>query len=163
MLLRQHNVVLEGVTPLGAIVRLRPITEGDWPYLEKWNSDPEVLYFSEGNDIKSWSPEEVRSIYRTVSQHAFRFIIEYQGKPVGECWLQEMNLEEINAKYPRQDVRRTQIMIDEKNYWGMGIGSTAIRLLTEFAFISQGVDLIYIPGIADYNTRSMTAFQKTGF
>lgn len=163
ILLREHSVVLEGVTPAGARVRLRPMTEDDWAYLEMWNSDPEVLYFSEGDDIKSWSPDEVRTIYRTVSQHAFCFIIEYQARPVGECWLEEMNLEEIKAKYPGQDVRRIDIMIGEKNCWGMGIGSTAIRLLTEFAFVNQDVDVIYNPGIADYNTRSIKAFQKTGF
>jgi len=79
-----------------------------------------------------------------VSQHAFCFIIQYQGKPASECWLQEMNLEEIAAKYPGQDVRRVDIMIGENDCWGMGIGSAAIGLLTEFAFISQGIDLIFI-------------------
>jgi len=163
VLLREHNTVLEGTTEKGGRVKLRPLTEGDWPLLEKWNSDPEVLYYSEGDDVRSWSSDDVRRIYRSVSQHAYCFIVEYEGKPVGECWLQEMNLEEVKAKYPRLDVRRIDLMIGEKDHWGMGIGTTVVRLLTEFAFRNQGVDIIYIPGIADYNTRSINAFRKVGY
>ena len=35
----------------------------------------------------------VQDIYRTISQNAICFIIEYQARPIGECWLQRMNLE----------------------------------------------------------------------
>ena len=53
---------------------------------------------------------------------------------MGESWLQEMNLEEVKAKYPHLDVGRIDLMIGEKDHWGMGIGTTVVRLLTEFAF-----------------------------
>jgi hypothetical protein len=31
----------------GEQVTLRPMAESDWPDLLRWNSDPEVLYYSE--------------------------------------------------------------------------------------------------------------------
>ncbi len=52
MLLREHDVILEGFTGKGAQVRLRPLTERDWPLPEKRNSDPEVLHYSEENDVQ---------------------------------------------------------------------------------------------------------------
>jgi RimJ/RimL family protein N-acetyltransferase len=156
-------VILYGQTARGRAVRLRPLTERDWPLLYRWNSDPEVLYFSEGDDVDAYSPEDVQGIYRTVSQTAFCFVIEVEGTPVGECWLQRMNIERILEKYPGLDCRRIDLMIGEKAYWGQGIGTEAIRLLTEFGFVHQGVDVIHNAGIADYNVRSQRAFQRVGY
>ena len=59
MILREHDVTLHGIT-----VKLRPMTENDWDVLARWNSDPEVLRFSEGDDVQSYSLEDVQGIYR---------------------------------------------------------------------------------------------------
>jgi aminoglycoside 6'-N-acetyltransferase len=160
--LRQHDVTLCGETRRGAAVRLRPMTEDDWPLLYRWNSDPEVLYYSEGDDVASYSPEDVRGIFCTTSQTAFCFIIEVEGTPVGECWLQEMNIERILQKYPGLDCRRIDLAIGEKSYWGQGIGTETIRLLTTFGFVEQGSDVIY-GCVSDYNVRSWRAFQRAGY
>ena len=160
--LRQHDVTLRGETRRGVAVRLRPMTEDDWPLLYRWNSDPEVLYYSEGNDVASYSPENVRGIYCTVSQTAFCFVVEADGTPVGECWLQEMNIERILKKYPGLDCRRIDLMIGEKSCWGQGIGTEMIRLLTEFGFLEQGADVIH-SCVGDYNVRSWRAFRRVGY
>ena len=160
--LREHNVILEGKTAKGARIRLRPMTEDDWDILLRWNSDPEVLYFSEGDDVSSRSLEEIQGIYRGVSREAFCFIIEREGKPVGECWLQRMNLARILDKYPGLDLRRIDLMIGEKEYWGQGIGTETIRLLTEFGFVREGAKVIF-GLVGDYNARSQAAFRKAGY
>jgi len=139
------------------------MTEEDWPILERWNSDPEILYYCEIDDVSHRTPDEVRQIYRGVSQAAFCFIIELDERPIGECWLQEMNIERVLRQYPHMDCRRIDLMIGEKELWGQGIGTQTIRLLTEFAFLTEGVDIIYEPGIADYNHRSRRAFQRVGY
>jgi len=99
--LRRHDVTLQK----GRIV-LRPLTEDDWSTLLRWNSDPEVLHFSEGDDAKRYDLAQVQAIYRGVSQNAYCFVIEFTGRAIGECWLQRMNLERILARYPGQDCRR---------------------------------------------------------
>lgn len=99
--LRQHNIKIQR-----GKITLRPMTEEDWEILLKWNSDPEVLYYSEGDNVKTYTLEQVRRIYRGISQNAFCFIIEVDGKPVGECWLQRMNLKRILEKYPGLDCRQ---------------------------------------------------------
>ena len=50
------------------------MTENDWDILLKWNSDPDVLYFAEGDDVNSYTLEQVQQIYRGVSQKAFCFM-----------------------------------------------------------------------------------------
>lgn len=160
--LREHEIILEGRTAKGARIRLRPMGEDDWDILLKWNSDPEVLYFSEGEDVSSRSLEEIQGIYRGVSRDAFCFTIELEGKPVGECWLQRMNLARILGKYPGLDLRRIDLMIGEKGHWGQGIGTETIRLLTEFGFMREGAEMI-LGLVGDYNARSQAAFRKVGY
>ena len=157
--LRRHWVTLAGEHG----VRLRPLTEADWEMLYRWNNDPEVLYYAEGDDVGGYSMEEMQSIYVTVSRAAYCFVIEVDGHPVGECWLQRMNLARVLALYPEQDCRRIDLMIGEKEHWGRGIGTETIRLLTAFAFEAQGADVVYEPEIADYNVRSRRAFERNGY
>ncbi len=103
-----------GITLVGARVVLRPMTEEDWNVLLRWHQDPEVLYYAEGDDVLSHTVEEVRQSYRSVAQSALLFIIEQDGEPVGECWLQRMNLERVLGRYPGRDLRRIDLMIGEK-------------------------------------------------
>jgi RimJ/RimL family protein N-acetyltransferase len=158
MQLRQHDVRLSD-GPL----HLRPMTEDDWDVLLRWNNDPEVLYYSEGGDKTSWSLEDMQAMYRGVSQHAYVFIAELDGRPIGECWLQEMNEERVKSRFPGQDVRRIDLMIGEKALWGKGWGTRIIALLTRFAFQECGTDVIYNPEIGGHNPRSRRAFEKNGY
>jgi RimJ/RimL family protein N-acetyltransferase len=139
------------------------MTEGDWDLLFKWNNDPEVLYYAEGDDIPSYTLEDIKHLYCSVCANAYCFIIEADGMPIGECWLQEMNLERVLEGYPNMDIRRIDLVIGEKDQWNKGIGTTVIKMLTGFGFAQENADLIYEPGIADYNLRSLKAFQKSGF
>lgn len=156
--LSTHSLTLRGER-----VVLRPMTEGDWDLLLRWNNDPEVLYFSEGDEVYSRTLEEVQGIYRGVSQQAICFIAEVEGKPIGECWLQRMNLARIRQQYPGLDCRRIDLVIGEKGLWGHGLGTEIIRLLVGLGFAREGADLVFGCDIADYNPRSLRAFQKAGF
>ncbi len=158
MRLREHKIVLRGDR-----VVLRPLTEDDWGLLLRWNSDPEVLYFTEGEDVSSYRLDQVQGIYRGVSQTAFCFVIEIEGAPIGECWLQQMNLKRVLQRYPKADCRRIDLMIGEKEFWGRGIGTEVIQLLSAFAFDQQDVDLVFGCDVADYNPASLKAFQKAGY
>ena len=142
---------------------LRPMTEADWDILYQWNSDPQVLYFAEGDHVNSRSLEDVQGIYRHTSQTAFCFVAEVNGLPIGECWLQRMNLDRIIQLYPDQDCRRIDLMIGEKARWGKGYGTRMIRLLTGLAFEVEHADAVFGCDVGDYNPRSQKAFQKAGF
>jgi RimJ/RimL family protein N-acetyltransferase len=153
----EHAVKLKGER-----VTLRPMTEDDWTLAEKWETDPEVLYWSDGDNITSRTIQEVQAIFRTVSQEAYCFIIEHEGRPVGDGWLQKMNLPQILEKFPGKDCRRIDLVIGEKALWGKGLGTDVIRVLTKFAFEQEKADMVFgLPG--DYNRRSRRAFEKAGY
>ena len=53
-------------------------------------------------------------------------------------------------------------MIGEKEYWGKGIGTNAVKMLTKFGFESEGADMIfYMP--MDYNVRSCKVAERIGY
>lgn len=155
-LLCEHGVHLRGDR-----VTLRPMTEQDWPHVLAWNADPEVLIWSDG--LTEVRPEEdTKDIYRTVSLSAHVFLIELEGEPIGECWLQKMNLPSYLERFPGQDVRRIDLVIGRKDLWGQGLGSDTIRTLVRFGFEQEDADVIF--GLVEAgNPRSRAAFRKAGF
>jgi RimJ/RimL family protein N-acetyltransferase/mannose-6-phosphate isomerase-like protein (cupin superfamily) len=154
--MREHDVHLRGER-----VVLRPMTEDDWEHVLAWNADPEVLMWSDGT-AKIRPEDDTKDIYRSVSRFAFVFIIEHEGEPIGECWLQQMNLPEFLSAYPGKDLRRIDLMIGRKDLWGQGLGTDTIQTLAKFGFEQQGVDGIF--GIVESeNIRSRRAFEKAGF
>ncbi|MHC4934303.1 MAG: GNAT family N-acetyltransferase, partial [Planctomycetota bacterium] len=158
-MIRAHDVVLVD-DPL----TLRPMTEDDWDDLLRWNNDPDVLRFAEGDDVHSRSLKEVQAIYRGVSERAFLFIAELGARPIGECWLQEMNLERVRDRFPEgADLRRIDLLIGETGLWGKGWGTRMIALLVEFGFARERADAIFACDISDENPRSLRAFAKSGF
>lgn len=162
MLLREHSIVLQCDELVGGQLTLRPMTEGDWDLLLAWNRDPDVLYYSDDNDVSAYDLETVQAIYRSVSQNAICFIAEYAGQAIGEGWLQRMNLPRILEQYPTLDCRRIDLMIGEKSLWGKGLGTAMIRTLTRFGFEVEGADLIF-GLVSDYNVRSRRAFERVGY
>jgi RimJ/RimL family protein N-acetyltransferase len=158
MQLNTHKITLKGKS-----ISLRPLTEDDWAILFIWNNDPDILYYSEGEDVSSLNLEKVQQIYRTVSQSAFCFMVEYEGRTIGECWLQQMNLARILKKYPGKDCRRIDLMIGEKQLWGQGLGTEIIGVLTRFGFTEEKAYLIFGCDVGDHNPRSLKAFRKNGY
>lgn len=142
---------------------LRPMTEDDWPDLVRWNQDPEVLYFADGADVEYYSAEGTQAIYRGVSQDALCFIIEVNGRAIGETWLQVMNLERVLGRHPGLDCRRIDIMIGEKSFWGRGLGTRVIGMLTRYGFEIERADAILGCDIDSANARSLGAFLRTGY
>lgn len=156
-------LLMHAVTLRGGRLTLRPLTEDDWGPIHRWDTDAEVLYYCEGDDVQAYTLEESKDILRTVSQQAYMFMIELSGMPIGYCWLQRMNLERILTKVPTCDLRRIDIVIGEKTLWGQGIGTQVIGMLVRFGFEHEHADAICACGVADYNPRSRRAFEKNGF
>ena len=156
--LKAHDIVLSGKYAV-----LRPMNEADWDTLLRWNTDPEVLYFAEGDDVTARTLDEIQHMYRSISQRAYCFVSTVGGSPIGECWLQQMNLERILAQYPGSNCWRIDLMIGEKRLWGQGLGTEIISLLTHFGFDRAGADRIFGCDVADYNPRSRRAFERIGY
>lgn len=148
----------------GYEITLHPLTDEYFPYLCKWNADVDVLYWCEADDvIEPYPAEMVQQIYGGVSQNAHCFIIEVNGTFIGECWLQKMNLPKVMKLYNADtDVRRIDMSIGEKEYWGKGIGTIIVKMLIDFAFLTEKVDFLHCIS-EDYNIRSRRVWEKNGF
>jgi len=164
-IIKTHDIWLEGSTGDYEIV-LRPLTDEHLPYLYKWNADPEVLYWTEGDTADedlSYDAKTVNQIYGGVSQQALCFLIEANERPIGECWLQKMNLPDVSAMYAEElDVRRIDFSIGEKAYWNKGIGTKFVGMLIDYAFTGECVDVLHCFS-EDYNVRSCRMWEKHGF
>ena len=156
------GIVPHDITLKGEKVVLRPLTEDDWPFLAKWGRDPEVLWFTEGDDVAEYSLEDIQGIFRSVSRTAFCFVIEHGGRPIGEGWLQRMNIKAISDRHPGMDLRRIDLSIGEKELWGKGLGGEAIALLTRFGFEGEKADAIF-GLVGGQNRRSVRAFMGQGY
>ena len=163
-IIKTHEITLNGSAG-DYDIKLRPLCDEHLPLLYKWSADPEVLYWTEGGeDIeRSYGPDTVHAIYGGVSQNALCFLIEVNGAPIGECWLQKMNLDNVKAMYPESaDVRRIDMAIGEKSMWGKGVGTEVIRVLVDYAFNGEGVDVLHCFN-EDYNPRARRVWEKNGF
>ncbi len=161
--IKSHNITLYGGKKYDIV--LKPLSDEHFPLLYKWCADPEVLYWTEsGEDIvRSYDKEIVHKIYGGVSQNAFCFLIEVDGIPMGECWLQRMNLKNVLAMYNNSvDVRRIDMLIGEKEYWNKGIGSEFMPMVIDFAFNIEHIDVLHC-FCEDYNIRSRRMWEKNGF
>ena len=154
-----HDITLCGSAGDYDIV-LRPLCDEHLPLLYKWNADPEFVYWADTGNAVTFSEADVRDIYSTVD--GFCFLGEANGVPIGEFWLQRMNIPEVSARYPGLDLRRIEPFIGEKEYWGRGIGSAIVGMLIDFAFCGEHADMLYCFA-ADYNIRSQKTFLKHGF
>ena len=160
-IIKTHDITLYGRTGNYDII-LRPLCDDHLSLLYKWGADPEVVYWSDTGNADDFDEESTRSIYRSVSQNALCFIANVNGQPIGNFWLQKMNIPEILAIYPGLDVRRIEAEIGEKDYWGRGIGTEIIRMLIEYAFCNANVDILHCIA-ADYNLRSQKTLLRQGF
>lgn len=161
-----HDYILHNSNNEYEIV-LKSLADEHLSYLYRWNADPEVLYWTEGEEGLSYSKELVERIYGGISKDNICFIIEVNKNIIGECWLQQLNFHQLSSKvremYPKTaDVRRIDMCIGEKQYWGKGIGTLLIEALVEFAFNNQRVDALHCI-CEDYNVRSARVFEKNGF
>ena len=143
-------------------IMLLPMTDAHLPLLYRWNQRTSVLYWCEGDDVAANAPEDVDKIYGGISKKAVMFIIDVNGLPVGECWLQEMNLPELVKKHPQKNVKRIDVTIYEEAYWGMGLGAAINAALMRYAFENMKTDLIYAI-TEDYNIRAQKCLLKSGF
>jgi aminoglycoside 6'-N-acetyltransferase len=155
--LPNHDVVLEDDQ-----VRLRPVTETDWPVLCRWNRDPEVLWWSEGDDVKEREDKDTEGIIRWIAHQGYHFMIESPpGEPVGEMCVQRMNIP--RRLVPGKKIFRLPITIGEKSKWGQGIGKHTIRLALRFAFEDLGADTVCAVDVDSGNERSANLWKSLGF
>ena len=155
----------------GAKTRLRRIERQDIPTFVRWFGDPQVREYLLMNRPISIAEEERWFEARLDRHDSELFAIEaaVEGavvvQPVGEAtpshWVHIGNtaLEDINWTHRAAELG---IVIGEKEYWGRGFGSDAIRTLVRFGFEEMNLHRIHLHVYED-NARAIRAYEKCGF
>lgn len=140
----------------GERVRLRALAEDQSPLLSKWFSDPEFQRHQWGSWGGPMSQQEAREFRERFQggEDSGLFVIEVGERPVGFA-----NFRRLNEKHSNADIG---IGIGEKDLWGQGLGSEALRLLVEYLLSQRGLHRIRLH-VAARNYRAIGAYKRCGF
>lgn len=140
----------------GKLVNIREVTWGDLAYLQKWYNDPEVAFWALGFIDRHKSIRDFERWYRNnQSSDVKRYIIETkEGKAIGS--ISYRDYDRINKKVT------LGIHIGEKEFWGKGFGTDAIKAFIKFLFSALDINRIELDTFDD-NIRAIKAYQKCGF
>ena len=120
-----------------------------------WLNDPFVYQFLETRHCKQ-TLETIRQFVESVnsnpSEHLFGIFLD--GKHIGN-----IKLGPINSNHPVADV---SLFIGDRQSWGMGYATQAIRLVSEFGFDSLGLIKLSAGAYAE-NIGSIRAFEKAEY
>jgi RimJ/RimL family protein N-acetyltransferase len=121
---------------------------GDTEYLRLANSDP-VIQFSVAG-IKTWLEEHL------YDKDNFSFIIHtrQENRAIGDIGLFGIDWIHRNAYLG--------IAIGEREEWGKGYGTDAVRVILRLAFTEFNLHRVSLT-VFDYNQRAIRSYEKAGF
>lgn len=137
-------------------VRLRPIEPGDIERMYAWHLDAELEILS------SWGPRRSRAAFekrwtRIIEEPDEKFIlfaIEAAGDLVGRIELAEIDREHRRAV--------TGLFVGKREARGRGVGSTALRIMLDYAFTVENLEKI-CGHVFGFNARSQRLMTRVGF
>ncbi len=139
----------------GGRVRLRALTEGESAHLARWFSDEEFQRNQWGAWHGPMSLDEARAFReRFGGEDSGLYAIEHAGTVVGFA-----NFRRLNARHGNVDIG---IGIGEKDLWGKGLGTEALRLLVGHLLGERGMHRIRLH-VAATNDRAIASYRKAGF
>lgn len=140
-------------------VCLLDVTNGDLPLIEAWLREEHVRHF--------WGdPEEnIRMMREPPGDGHWRALIEADGRKAGLVLWQHptrRELDEAGLFDIPESVIDIDIMVGERALTGQGVGSAAIRLVSDAALADPAVPFVIAATALD-NLASQRAFAKAGF
>lgn len=131
---------------------LRKIELSDKKYFAKWWRDKDLLKLTSGV-LKKISDKQIDKYFsqKIKSIDDFNFIITVNKKAIGH----------ISLNKKKNNWYETQIIIGEKDYWGKGYGTKAIKQLIKEAKTKK-ISRIYLEVRPD-NLRAIRSYKKCGF
>jgi diamine N-acetyltransferase len=149
----------------GERIRFRAVDREDLPTFVRWLNDPEVqqgimIYhpFSQAQE-ENWFDSMIK---RPVEEQVLGIEAKEPPDEAGiENWklIGSLGFADISWRIRSAEFG---IMIGEKEYWGKGYGTEAVRLLTQYGFNTLNLNRIFLRVFED-NHRAIRAYEKAGF
>jgi RimJ/RimL family protein N-acetyltransferase len=140
----------------GASIRLRPASADDAEARLALGTHGDIaeMFGTDRSDAKPMTVEQARAWAHAQAENPHAWIIEFDGRLIGEIKLHSFNVHDRRASMA--------IGIYDPALLGRGLGSEAIRLLIRHAFLELKLHRIGIRVLA-YNSRAIRAYEKCGF
>ncbi len=138
------------------VLREKRITDGELDYA--WRCDPELADLDAAPPVVMSYPEYMfyyTDELRTPSRRRRRFAIDtMEGRHIGNCMYYDIDEEKRQAELG--------ILIGDREYWGRGYGTEAVKALVSHIFKETDLDRIYLNTLV-WNARAQRCFEKCGF
>jgi RimJ/RimL family protein N-acetyltransferase len=125
----------------------------------KWDRDSELHRLADGVPPQLWSEKKLKEVVEKRNENlqtGFRFSIRTlsDDKLIGSTslWVQ---------RWTHSDAW-LGIYVGEREYWGKGYGTDAMRLIVGYGFNELNLRRITL-GLHAYNERALKSYQKVGF
>ena len=141
---------------MGKKVVLRPIKMEDAPRFVRWLRDKEVNKFTTRKKVFLKEEQEwIKNLPKKKNMKRFSV----------DTLKEKIHIGSIGLELEKKDkLAYIDILIGDKNYWGKGYGTEAIKILVDHAFKELGVHKLNLGGgTYSYNTRAIRAYKKSGF
>lgn len=143
----------------GEKVCLRAYREEDIPKATSFVNDEELKKLLVTNipfPMTLWEEEEWVKSQKSSQNGSYNFAIEdiETKKYIGGCGIQEVNW--------LSRVATVGIMIGDKEYWGKGYGTDAMKVLMNFIFNNMNIRKIRLSTFS-FNMRARKSYEKCGF
>lgn len=134
-------------------------TEPKEEYVElykNWINDLEVSQFIThfGNILTKEAEEDWYQAQANSEEPSFTIHHIPDGKPIGNCGLHNINRGNGHAEMG--------ILLGEKEYWNRGLGTEAVRLITDFGFTVLDLHGISL-SVKSFNKRARRVYEKVGY
>lgn len=143
----------------GEKVCLRAYKEEDIKVATELVNDAELKKFLTPGipfPMSLWQEEEWIKSQKDSQSGEFNFAIEDMKtkKYIGGCGLENVNWLARTAV--------VGIMIGDKNYWGKGYGTDAMKVLLKFIFENMNINKVKL-NVFSFNERAIKSYKKCGF
>lgn len=141
----------------GNLVRLVPADlEADARLMAEWNHDSEYQRLLNGDNAGFYTPKQTQTFFEKEigSMHFFMIQRLEDGRKIGMIDLSGFNWLVGNAW--------VGIGIGEREMWGKGYGTDAMRILLRYAFTELNLNRVTLD-VFEINERAMKSYAKAGF
>lgn len=141
---------------IGDRVHLRPVEPEDLPSICTWANDPEIRGLT--GEVLPMSSKRaadfLEKIHKEPDRIWFSVVLKEDNRLIGEAGLLRM--------FHPWKTTDLALIIGEKDCWGKGYGTEAIKLLLDYAFGYLSFHRVAV-GVVGFNKRALQFYEKVGF
>ena len=145
----------ESMIVVGDRICLGPLERELVPVYRRWINDPRVnCYLNQWGSLLRLEDEEDWYDRLGSSDRVLTVYLRDGMVPIGNGGFHGVNFQNRTAEMG--------LVLGEREYWGRGLGSEAVRLLLDYGFLGLGLEVVRLRA-AEFNERAIRCYRSAGF